>query len=906
MTTESPLTPISVRTMFFPHSYQQEISRDIKWFASWANHYYNQGGPSIGFAAMQILPIAILLCPVINIVTYLAMAYIFQGKSHALCKSAMEEENALAAYIMTERGANITCQNSSGHTLLDLFALKGEANRGFTDQDLRICEILFQKGVAGNYSKKGFKMMLDVALKKNRQELTLHLVSVGLNPSTSWWNYIPKHHPQAIALPSEFKEPISTLQNLPFKLTELSQIASEQSLKKFSEKDNPLFQVQRVFRQSTGNCPLILGDNQVERDSLTYQLVRKIIQGHVPEKLRKKRVFELDLNHLRARYSITDSLLEAGTELNKLTQALKQTPNAILYIHGFEIFEANHLSHTYIKQAIGDWIKSGQVIFSMQPSIYTRHFAKNESFQKATTSVKVAKPSKQETLPIMHQMKWELEAQHHLTFASSAIETAINLTHYLPHGKLPQTPYELLDAAASLFKDQDINGSITFQEAVQKREKIAFDLQIFKLRNGSAPKKHVEYLEQELSKQDAYIKKLIEQDKQEKIQKTDYQELIAKQAYLKSMGETFQKDLSDLIDDINDKLASYEEHKKRSNIKFEVDRDLIASVVSTRSGIPLDRVRGAEKEKLLMLEDTLSKEVIGQPRAVKKIASSLKTARLGLYNEMKPALVCLCAGTSGTGKTQMGKAIARTIFGDEKNMTRLDMSEYQEKESKSRLIGAPPGYVGYTEGGQLTEALKRNPYQVILIDEVEKAAPSILTTFLQVFSDGRLTDGQGNTVDCSQAVFVMTTNLGAHDITASQTKRYIFSNRPTPKEIIDRALAKSQHFSDELLGRMEVVVFDPLTKLEDIEKIAEKTLQQHQKQVMEKKGIDLNWTANVSKQLAKSGASIRFGVRPLVKKIEDLILNTIAQLELDNQLVEGSSIMFDYDINLQSFTNTIC
>ncbi|WP_420422255.1 AAA family ATPase [Simkania sp.] len=901
-------SPLGKVQWIFAGSYTEEINRDVKWYSSWANHYFTQGGAGDILGAIQIIPIALLLCPVVNIFTYLALSFLSQGKENDLFKSAINEGNATAAYIMTERGADVSQKNNGGKTLLEVYAAKGEKAKGYSSQDLNIIQALFEKGITADFKHKGFELLLDTALEQNRPKLVLFLLQQGIQPKTPWSSYRPKPTVEALPLPDWAEKPVMVSGKSVVLGDNLCKAATTETLQKFSRKGDPLYQTMRIFGQSMRNCPLILGESEVERKSLMTALSREILQGKVPEKLKQKQVVDIDLGKLA-----TKDLL---TYADIYSNALKENSDLVLYIQNFEIFDKVTPTST-LSSKLTELAKTGRVVFSMTPAIYKRHFAKNHVIQTEFSTLDVSKPTEKEATPLLHTMKGELEAQHDVSYTSSAIQAAIHMTRYIPESSIPQTSYEILDAAATLLKEQETKGSIATQEAEKKKQDLLFDRDVYRLKNGNASKKRLERIDEELQEVEAKIKKLKESDALELQEKTLFHEIKAEIAYLESLDTSLSAMTQPLVAQLEKELKELEQEAKDSNIKFEVDRELVAAVVSGRSGIPLDRVRGADAEKLRKLDEALGQQVIGQNKAVQAIAETLKAARLGLRDESKPRGVFLCAGTSGTGKTEMAKAIARQLFGDERNMTRLDMSEYQAKENKSRLIGAPPGYVGFDKGGQLTEALKENPYQVILIDEVEKASPDVLTAFLQVFSDGRLTDGQGNIVDCSQAVFLMTTNLGSRAIAASHETYSLLNplnwhlrfklwkhGRPSEDAIIRQALKNSEHFSPELIGRLKIVTFDPITRDQDLQKIARNVLNKQQEQLWHTHGIELKWSDKVVKELTQSGSSIEYGVRPLIDKIEKHVLGGLSQEILHERVHEGDVVQVDYDKTSNALTFT--
>jgi len=909
------VSPLGNVQWIYAGSYTEEINREIKWHSAWASHYFKQGGVGDILGAMQILPIALLLCPVVNIITYLALSAIFGGKESDFCKAAMDEGNATAAYIMTERGADVTKTNHSGKTLLDLFAAKREKAADFSSQDLDIIEALFEKGVSANFSHKGFQLLLDRALEEDRQKLVVFLLKNGIEPTAPWTSYLSTPTVEAKQLPTWAQSVLPSINDTTPLGEDLCRAATTETLLKFSRKGDPVHETMRIFGQNSRNCPLILGESEVQRRSLMTALTREILDGNVPNLLQKKRVVGVDFGSLNS--------MSSKDEFRKLlsiyVSTLKANPNLILYFYNFdslgtkkdtiEILTAAITGHTKeMKKAIGELASTGRAVFSMSPAIYKQHFSIDPMVQQGFTTIEVSKPSEKEAIPILHSMKQDLEAKHLVTYTPSAIQAAIHMVRYIPESKIPQTSYEILDSAAALFKEQETKGSIATQEAKRKKEDLLFDQEIYRLRNGSASQKRLKRVEEELQEVEANLKRLKEQDALELKAKTLFSQLKAKKAYLESLDSSLSVQTKPLIEGIEEDLEKLSEVKATSNIKFEVDRELVAAVVASRSGIPIDRVRGADKDKLNKLEETIGSEVIGQEAAVKAITKTLKTARVGLRNESKPRGSFLCAGTSGTGKTEMAKAIARNLFGDERNMTRLDMSEYQREENSARLIGAPPGYVGHDQGGQLTESLKRNPYQVILLDEVEKAHHKVLTLLLQILSDGRITDGKGNVVDCSQAVFIMTTNLGSRELAASFNEFSLWNplnwrlrfklwrhGRPAPQEVIQLALKNSEHFSPELIGRLKIVTFDPLTRSSDLQKITQKVLKQHREQILQSQGIELIWSDKVVEVLARNGASIAYGARPLIDRIETHVLDTLSEMILEDKIKEGDTVQVGYD-----------
>lgn len=906
----SHLTQTGVSTWLGNH-YKDEINREVKWYGAWANHYYNQGGVGVALAAMEIVPLAVMHCPFLNVITYFALSYIFHGKQTYLMKGAIDEGNATAAYIMTERGADPKATTKSGKTLLDLFAEKGESNKGFSLQDLSICTSLLKKGVTANFSQKGFFMMLDTALDEKNYDLALPLLTKGVEPTKSWSTYLPQPSEKMIKVPKwadislptvSFKSTYGGSKHIPLG-TDMTLEAAKNQLPSHSSKETRLEPFLRIFGQESRNCPLILGEDENERESLVHAFAREILLDKVPTPLKKKQIVGIDLEQL----DNLGTLNEIRSLLGSYKTELKSNPNFIFYVHNFDIFDrSTKNSHHEIQKQIIEWAETGRVIFSMKPSVYDRFLGKERLAQKAFTPFEVSKPSAEECLPLLHQMKRKLEIRHQVTFASQAPQAAIFMTRYLKNPQLPQTPYEILDAAATLMKEQETSGSFALQDAKQKKSELLFEKETLALKNGSASQKRLAQVKKSIKEQDEKIEALLLSDENERSSKAKFTQLKAQKAFLESLDDSHDSKVNPLLENVTKKLENLDKIKNTSNIKFEVDRELIARVVSERANMPLSQVHGDEASKLGRFAEILGAEVIGQDAAVQATADAIVRARAGFQDESKPKGVFLYAGSTGVGKTELAKTLAKTLFGDARNMTRLDMSEYSEKHSKSRLIGSPPGYVGSREGGQLTEALKNNPYQVVLIDEVEKASPEVLTTFLQVFDDGRLTDGTGNTVDCTQAIFIMTTNLGSRELMengsaytgAWRLLPNCMRRQPTrtPEQIIQSAIINSTHFPPELYNRVDATIpFMPLTDLNVVKQIAEKILKGVQSHTMNRHGIELTWTDRAVTRLATDGRSPLFGARPLKRLIERTIQTRLAKDLVAGNIKEGDSVQVDYD-----------
>lgn len=920
MTSISLLLSTKINTIFFNKSYKEEINRDIKWFSSWTTHYFKQGGIGIVFAAAHILPIVALSCPVLNIITHLAVSHIFQGKSDELYKHALEKKNGVAAYIAFERGANVKAKNSFNQSLLDLFANQAEKCGKWTEEELNICEALFKKGATADYSKKGFQLMLDHQLvNKNLTSIGLDMIKEGMNPSFPWSNLNASDNSEPdLSLSKTFKLK-TRLKTLPFykryselKCKNLTAIAHKKNFD--LNNDENLFKKIETALNEPNYCPFILSDHPIERQNLVEQFAQKIFHSNVPAQDEKYNVLEVDLkNYLNSfielhKIDLKESLSihlsseknsrkikEIKDKLEDLGQLIKSHSNDfIFHIRGLEFLEASNLIsyfpeedsqviNNFTRKEINNLIKIKNVIFSTDKKTYNKYIKNCSDLEfKMTTLpvlIKTPKSSINQKYLIVNEIRNELENTYSINFTDPAINQVMHALDSLPIQLLSEKARNILQSAVILLQNQVLHGSIPLQKATKEYQKLLLEHD------------HSSSKQEKISKQHSIIEELRKQDENERKIQIKYKELKAKKTYLNSLVEINTNSIElplTLIQSLDNEISSYEVKKSSANIKFDVDEELIDLAISSNNCLIKKK-----KKMLLDLEKIIGADVIGQPRAVKKITQLLKIAGLNLSDESKPPLVCLCAGTSGIGKTEMAKSIAQHFFGSKEKITRIDMSEYHTEASTSRLIGAAPGYVGYENRGCLTESLKKNPDQVILLDEVEKAAPAVLKLFLQVFSDGRLTDSHGITVDCSKAAFLLTTNIGTTEILET------YANNPNPElsieEIVGQAFKQSPHFPYEMLGRMEIIPFTPLTNPEDIKKIAKKILINLRERAKQKYNINLSWTESFINIVSQDNLDIRFGVRSLSKKIEDITLRKMTDLLLSDRLQRNQTIRFNYN-----------
>jgi len=896
MTAISPIKNVSFGTWLLSEPLKKQISLDLKWYKAWANHYYHRGGFfGTPLAAMEIVPILVLSCPALNVITSIALSALCQGRAQSFFDGAMREGNATAAYLMTEQGANGEGTDAKGRTLLDHFATKA-ARHLITEQDLHICESLLKKGHTGKFKEKDYAHLLDAALCSSRDALALALLENGVSkPSSSWTAFLPKSDNPP--LPKWATSPVPEISHpISWKRFQVGEnIHKQTSLKPFAKAfiSAPILEeLMAKTHQSEAPCPVLLCENSFHAKEYLSALSHQMMRDDVPYHLKEKKLIHLDLKVFHELSSREISRL-----LLKFDKELQQDPNLLFYIDDFSHLDldSKDLLRIFLTQKIEKWAKEGRIILSMKPGIYTKRFATTPEEKKAFSAIEVPKMTEEQALIVLRRNKEKLEKNLGVIFSSAALESAVFMMRYLKDCLLSETPYQILEEAAFLLRQQDEKGSVKFQNLQTKRNALLLELELCECQNGKASEKRKQMLEEEKKQLEQEIKKIEASDNEELEHKKTYLNIKGQEAYLLSIAKNY--DVQGHLDQIRQEMKALQ--SKAKNIKFEVDRDLVATVVAKKADLPIDRVQG---DDVRQLGKTLEEEIIGQSLAVQETADVILRGRVGLRDESRARASFLYAGSTGVGKTEMAKTIARALFGDESHLTRIDMSEFSESHSKSRLIGSPPGYVGYNEGGVLTESLKQNPYQVILFDEVEKAHPAVLTVLLQALDAGRITDGKNHTVDCSNAIFVMTTNLGSQEL-MKQSKKWSWQHSSNPTQLVEQALSKSAHFPIELRNRLDAIVpFLPLTDEKDLRKIAEKMLAKMALQIQQKHGISIEWSDNVLDILASAGKNPELGARPLKRLIEKAIGTPLAKGIVESEIKEGDAIMIDYSGSNITFT----
>ena len=674
-------------------------------------------------------------------------------------------------------------------------------------------------------------------------------------------------------------------------------------------RDDEIRRVLQILTRRTKNNPILIGEPGVGKTAIAEGIAHRIVRGDVPENLKDKLIFSLDMGALIAGAKFKGEFEERLKAVVK--EVVGQDGKIVLFID--EI-------HTLVGAGGGQGAMDAANI--LKPALargelravgattlneYQKYFEQDKALERRFQKVLIDEPNSEDAVSILRGIKEKYENHHKVQIKDDAIIAAVELSkRYITDRFLPDKAIDLIDEAASKLRmeinskpeeldeaDRKIMQLEIEREAIKREKEKAKEKQISKeiaelneLKSGlqakwEAEKSHVDAIQQ--AKQEIENLKI---DAEQAERNGDF-ERVAEIRYSKL------KQLEEKIKEEKKLLLILQSSSKM--IKEDVDAEEIADVVSKWTGIPVSKMLEGEKNKLLRLEKELGKRVIGQDEAIEAISAAVRRSRSGLQDENKPIGSFIFLGTTGVGKTELAKALSSFLFNDENSMTRIDMSEYQEKHSVSRLVGAPPGYVGYEESGQLTEAVRRRPYSVILLDEIEKAHPDVFNILLQVLDDGRLTDNKGRTVNFNNTIIIMTSNTGAFHISDAYNKGKDLDEYKITSLVINELKAT---FRPEFLNRIdETIVFKPLSKMV-ISKIVKIQLQDLNK-MLENKNIKLNISDYAVEYLSKKGYEPQFGARPIKRLMQKEILNGLSKELLEGKIKEGDIILIDsFDDNI--------
>lgn len=681
-------------------------------------------------------------------------------------------------------------------------------------------------------------------------------------------------------------------------------------------RDDEIRRVLQILSRRTKNNPILIGEPGTGKTAIVEGLAHRIIRGDVPENLKNKQIFSLDMGALVAGAKYKGEFEE---RLKAVINEVIKSENVILFID--EI-------HTLVGAGKGEGAMDAANI--LKPALargelrsigattldeYQKYFEKDKALERRFQTVMVNEPDVPNSISILRGLKERYENHHKVRIQDDAIIAAVELSNrYITDRFLPDKAIDLMDEAAAKLRMERDSVPEELDEISRRLKQLEIEREAIKRENDATKlaqlnKEIAELQETENSFKAKWQseknlvnkiqenKKLIEQLKFE-AERAEREGDYGKVAEIR-YGKL--KDLEKEIADIQKELK--EQQGGSAMIKEEVTAEDVADVVSRWTGIPVNRMLQSEREKLLNLEDELHKRVIGQDEAIQAVSDAVRRSRAGLQDPKRPIGSFIFLGTTGVGKTELAKALAEYLFNDESLMTRIDMSEYQEKHSVSRLIGAPPGYIGYDEGGQLTEAVRRKPYSVVLFDEIEKAHPDVFNILLQVLDDGRLTDNKGRTVNFKNTIIIMTSNMGSNFI-QSQFERLTDSNKEqlieeTKNEVLNML---KKNIRPEFLNRIdEIIMFTPLNS-EQIEKIVRLQINNVEKMLKEN-NITLVVTDKAIKCLAKAGFDPEFGARPVKRAIQRYLLNDLSKKLLAGSVNSEHPIQVDAENDKLVFRN---
>ncbi|MDR0757272.1 MAG: ATP-dependent chaperone ClpB [Tannerella sp.] len=682
-------------------------------------------------------------------------------------------------------------------------------------------------------------------------------------------------------------------------------------------RDDEIRRVLQILSRRTKNNPILIGEPGVGKTAIAEGLAHRIVRGDVPENLKSKQIFSLDMG----------ALIAGAKYKGEFEERLKAVVNEVVKSDGEIVLFIDEI-HTLVGAGKSEGAMDAANI--LKPALargelraigattldeYQKYFEKDKALERRFQTVMVDEPDEADTISILRGLKERYENHHKVRIKDDAIIAAVQLSaRYITDRFLPDKAIDLMDEAAARLRIQVDSVPETLDEVSRRIKQLDIEREAIK-RENDRPKldmlsKDIADLKEEEKKQKAKWqseKELINRIQQSKIEienlKFDAERAEREGDYGRVAEIRYGKikEQENLIAEIQQKL--HEMQGGAAMIKEEVDDEDIADVVSRWTGIPVNRMMQSERDKLLHLEDELHRRIVGQDEAIRAIADAVRRSRAGLQDPKRPIGSFIFLGTTGVGKTELAKALAEYLFDDENMMTRIDMSEYQEKFSASRLVGAPPGYVGYDEGGQLTEAIRRKPYSVVLFDEIEKAHPDVFNILLQVLDDGRLTDNKGRTVNFKNTIIIMTSNMGSalirdnfERMTASNRQQVIADTRSQTLELLRKTIRP------EFLNRIdEIIMFTPLDE-DEIRRIVVMQLEGISL-MLKKNGMTLAFTDEAVALIAKKGYDPQFGARPVKRIIQDVVLNELSRRILGAAIDRSRPVTIDAGAHGLTFSN---
>ena len=804
---------------------------------------------------------------------------------HPLLKQM--NESALKSFSKVEGGAQVLSQKAS-QTLMNAIALAKKQQDEYVATE-HLLQALFESN--GTLSK----MLSDHGITKSKLQDALKELRKGEKVTS------PSAEGNYNALEKYAKN--------------LNALAKERKLDPVIGRDEEIRRLLQILSRRTKNNPILVGEPGTGKTAIAEGLAHRIIDGDVPENLKDKQIFALDMG----------ALIAGAKYKGEFEERLKSVIKEVTHSDGDLVLFIDEI-HTLVGAGGGEGAMDAANI--LKPALargelraigattldeYQKYFEKDKALERRFQKVLVDEPDLESAISILRGIKDKYETHHKVRIKDDALIGAVSLSHrYISNRFLPDKAIDLMDEAASKLR-MEINSKPEELDSLDRKiRQIEIELVAIKREKDEAK---IKQLQKELSDLKEERNTLFAQWSQEKevvdaVQqtKTDIEELKAQADRAEREGDygTVAEIRYGKLQEAETKMHNLQKEFAQSQsgealIKEEVTYDDIAEVLAKWTGIPVSKMLQSDKDKLLHLEKELHKRLVGQEKAVLAVSDALRRSRAGLQDQNRPIGSFLFLGTTGVGKTELAKALAEVLFDEETNLTRIDMSEYQERHAVSRLVGAPPGYVGYEEGGQLTEAVRRKPYSVVLLDEIEKAHPDTFNLLLQVLDEGRLTDNKGRVADFKNSIIIMTSNLGSHEIQSAFETNEAFETAETVAKQKVMELLKIQ-VRPEFLNRIDdIVLFSPLTRKE-IEQIVRLQFEHIQKR-LSKQEIKLTATEEAIAQLAHLGFDPQYGGRPVKRVLQQQLLNPLSKELLVGSLSRDQEVVVDFVEDRFKFRN---
>lgn len=818
-----------------------------------------------------------------------------------LLKGMLAEDNQVIDFIFRKQGANVDYIVKETDHIIETYS---KVTGGEIHLSRNLSTVLNEAAIEAQKMKDEFVSVehLILALIKGNDKISDTLKSQGISHQGTV--SVLKELRKGQRVTSQSAE--DTYNALSKYAKNLNDLVIEGKLDPVIGRDEEIRRVLQILSRRTKNNPILIGEPGVGKTAIAEGLAHRIINGDVPENLKDKKLYSLDMG----------ALVAGAKYKGEFEERLKSVVKEVTSSEGQIILFIDEI-HTLVGAGGGEGAMDAANI--LKPALargelrsigattlneYQKYFEKDKALERRFQKVMVEEPNEEDAISILRGIKEKYEVHHKIRIKDEAIIAAVELSErYITDRFLPDKAIDLIDEASSKLR-MEMNSKPESLDALD-RKIMQLEIEIEAIKREKDERK-LALLKQELSELNDKRSELNAVWQSEKELAENIQEARKKIEDFKLEAERAERSgdygkVAELrygkIKEEEAKLTTLESNFSQQGnrmIKEEVDREDIAEVVARWTGIPVTKMMQSERDKLLNLEAELHKRVVGQEEAIAAVSDAIRRNRAGLSDEKRPIGSFLFLGSTGVGKTELAKALAEYLFDNEDNMTRIDMSEYQERHAVSRLVGAPPGYVGYDEGGQLTEAVRRRPYSVVLLDEIEKAHPDAFNILLQVLDDGRLTDNKGRTVNFKNAIVIMTSNIGSHILQDNfanlENKDEKETLEITKKEVFD--LLK-QSFKPEFLNRIdETILFKPL-KRNEIKEIVMLQLKSLSK-ILAKKEIVLDTTEEAIEYLSNIGYDPQFGARPIKRAIQQEVLNKLSREILAGHVHDNSVVLIDY------------